>query len=593
MKALKVLGVIFIIYISAYFISGLTGIDAFGCFFVAILLYFGVTKGKKFILWLQTHGAKDLNPKTQVTGSNPVDAVILKCAKCNEKITVNDKFCGKCGAAIEGDNIKVEENPEAINKPKEEPKKILSSHDFDPKFSLTEDKMLESFINEEIAKAKMFENKELLPEGIVNKKRIFNIIFSFLVFVFVALIFFHFPIWTYLIGLVILFITYKKTRNYDMMTYLKKQAISRPGEKISNIVMNAKVNCVIDNSKKILIVGLVIAVILPMVMFFKPVILYEKMDNGYAVRYYIFGLTNFTNVTIPEKHRGKDVVSLRGNTFSNMPFISKVTLPDTIKEIRGQAFKNVKSLKEIKLPSKLEYLGGGAFYNCTSLRHIEIPDTVTYIGGEAFYNAEYLTSVKLSDNITEIRGSTFENCDMLKEITIPDKVTRIGGHAFYGNTSLEKVNIGADSKLEEIGSSAFRLCHSLEEITIPANVYVNERAFKESPTRINRIGEVEAHTTDSYKFNAIVYEKIGVKSLATKYGRDAVMKSVYLTVKSRNINDKFYEYIVEYDDGNEIKEYILNIDTPFAIVNENFAFEIEKYYFKYDYDKVWIDTYYN
>jgi hypothetical protein len=81
------------------------------------------------------------------------------------------------------------------------------------------------------------------------------------------------------------------------------------------------------------------------------------MDGGYGVRYYAFGLTNFISATIPEEHNGKPVISLRGNTFSNMFFLKEVKLPDTITEIRGQAFKNCISLKSVNIPKNLEYLG--------------------------------------------------------------------------------------------------------------------------------------------------------------------------------------------------------------------------------------------
>ena len=52
------------------------------------------------------------------------------------------------------------------------------------------------------------------------------------------------------------------------------------------------------------------------------------------------------------------------------------------------------------------------------------------------------------------------------------------------------MGIGPNSKLSEIGSSAFRQCYSLQNITIPTDTYVNERAFKESPTTVNRYGSV-------------------------------------------------------------------------------------------------------
>ena len=114
-----------------------------------------------------------------------------------------------------------------------------------------------------------------------------------------------------------------------------------------------------------------------------------------------------------------------------------------------------------------------------------LPEHLTYLGGEAFYHCSSLEEVNLPAGLTEIRGNTFEECSSLLRIEIPDNVTRIGGHAFYGNTSLEEVVISPDSKLQQIGSSAFRCCDSLREITLPRGVSVNERAFKETPVRID------------------------------------------------------------------------------------------------------------
>lgn len=418
---------------------------------------------------------------TQISEKIPnVTGIVLKCASCGANLTLNHKFCTSCGRPFDGNNVKVEMGTSDVPLIKQE--KFVSQKDFDPIFSLPEDNLVEEFLNKELVKAGVDKDCKLIPSDILKKKKIFNLIFSLLVFIYTVLIFFHFPFLTYIIGIVILFIFFKMTRNYNLMKYLKKQLKLRPSEKISNIVMSVKNTFVPDNSRKALLVSIFVAVTLPLIIFINPRILYEKTDGGYAVRYYAFGISNFTTATIPETYKNENVISLRGNTFSNMPFLKDVNLPDTIIEIRGQAFKNNINLTTVKLPNNLNYLGGGAFYNCTSLTTIEIPNSVTYIGGEAFYNAKNLKSIKLSNNLTEIRGSTFENCSSLESIEIPDSVTRIGGHAFYGNSSLSAVTIGINSKLTEIGSSAFRRCSRLYEITLPNNVYVNERAFKESPT---------------------------------------------------------------------------------------------------------------
>ena len=368
-------------------------------------------------------------------------------------------------------------------------KVAVSPKNFDKIYSLSEDKMIEEFINRELAKAGIDKSSKLIPSDILKRKKILNTIFSILIFVFITLIFFHFPIYTYIVGLMILFVFFRVTRKYDLIKYLNKQLKARPQEKISNIVMNVKNTFTTDNSKSVFVISLLVAIVLPLIIFSSPRIIYERTDGGYAVRYYIFGLTNFKTATIPEIYKNEKVVSLRGNTFSNMPFLESVSLPESITEIRGQAFKNCYKLEEVNIPQKLEYLGGGAFYNVKSIKRIELPDTLTYLGGESFYGAKSLEYVKLSNRLTEIRGDSFEYCTSLTSITIPNSVMRIGGHAFYGDSSLSKVSISENSKLQEIGSSAFRQCSSLNNIVIPSNTYVNERAFKESPTAIYRYAE--------------------------------------------------------------------------------------------------------
>lgn len=450
--------------------------------FIIVPICAAITKTSMFGRSNQVIRTTSTPPTTPLP--DQVKGIELKCAKCNAVLQIKDKFCSNCGEPFDGNNVVVSENANASVQTL--PKVAVLPTSFDNIYSLSEDKMVEEFINRELAKAGIDKSSKLIPSDILKRKKILNIIFSILIFVFMTLIFFHFPIYTYIVGLVILFIFFRVTKKYNLIKYLKKQLKARPQEKISNIVMNVKNTFTTDNSKGIFAISLLVAIILPLIIFSSPRIIYERVDDGYAVRYYIFGLTNFKTVVIPEIYKNENVVSLRGNTFSNMPFLEIVILPDSITEIRGQAFKNCYNLKEVNMPKKLEYLGGGAFYNAKSIKRIELPDTLTYLGGESFYGAKSLEYVKLSNSLTEIRGDSFEYCTSLKSITIPDNVTRIGGHAFYGNSSLSKVSISENSKLQEIGSSAFRQCSRLYNINIPSGTYVNERAFKESPTVVNR-----------------------------------------------------------------------------------------------------------
>lgn len=341
-------------------------------------------------------------------------------------------------------------------------KRIVHAEDFDPLFAMPEEDCVEGFIKREMQRAGITEEQNLIPEDMLRRKNILNAILAVLLFVYISLFFFHFPMKTYVIGLLILVVYAFLASRYQLIKYLKKEIRSRSQEKISNIVMNVKASMVPDYSKKLKWALIAVAVAGSLLLFSKPRIFYEQADDGYYVRFYVYGLTNMTTATIPDTYQGEKVVGLRGNTFSNMPFLTEVSLPDSITEIRGQAFKNCRSLERVTLPKHLTYLGGEAFYHCSSLEEVNLP-----VG------------------LTEIRGNTFEECSSLLRIEIPDNVTRIGGHAFYGNTSLEEVVISPDSKLQQIGSSAFRCCDSLREITLPRGVSVNERAFKETPVRID------------------------------------------------------------------------------------------------------------
>lgn len=468
---------------------------------ILIVTIVTVIKSKKNNLSLNNFKVNQSKRDVSSSTNSSVNGVELKCAKCNSTLKITDTVCPNCGEPFDSNNVIVSENSNAtVAVPF---KTAVLPTSFDKIYQLSEDKLLEEFINKELNKAG-FASSKLIPNDILKRKKIFNLIFSFLLFVFICLIFFHFPIYTYIIGIIILIVFFLLTRRYNLMKYLKKQVKARPSEKISNIVMNAKSTFVDDNTKKIFLNSLLIAIILPLFIFLNPRIIYEKVDGGYAVRYYIFGLTNFKTATIPETHNNEKVVSLRGNTFSNMPFLESVILPDSITEIRGQAFKNCVNLTSVNIPKNLEYLGGGAFYNAKSISYIELPDTLTYLGGEAFYAAKSLESIKLSKNLIEIRGNTFEHCTSLKSIIIPNNVRRIGAHAFYGATSLSSVSFTESSRLIEIGSSAFRQCYSLYSIKLPYGTSVNERAFKESPTIISYfdyyLGDIKSTYNDRNVF---------------------------------------------------------------------------------------------
>ena len=361
----------------------------------------------------------------------------LVCASCGNKLDEKQDFCPKCGISTEQSKINL-----LVLK-----KFLKSINTIAPpemqKYYTIEGTYVNDYIDAELEKYDM-KDKHFLPRKLYNRKKIFKVLLSILFIIFNMLIFFHRGIVLYLCLAIIMLILYLFTYKFTTRSYIVKEFEARPNEKMNNIMLGIKNDLVKDNSMWILVVGFALSIIIPSIIFFNPRAIYETNGNEAALRFYTLGIVNNSKAVIPEEYNGKKVTSIRGDVFANMLFLKEVVLPESIEEIRGGAFSGDISLEKINLPSK----------------------------------------------ITEIKGNTFENCSSLKSIKIPDSVTRIGGHAFYGNASLNEVILTSNSNLREIGSSAFRRCYSLNVITIPNNTYVNERAFKESPTRIMRFNEV-------------------------------------------------------------------------------------------------------
>lgn len=198
--------------------------------------------------------------------------------------------------------------------------RIVHAEDFDPLFAMSEEDCVEGFIKREMQRAGITEEQNLIPEDMLRRKNILNAVLAVLLFVYISLFFFHFPMKTYVIGLIILVVYAFLTSRYQLIKYLKKEIRSRSQEKISNIVMNVKASMVPDYSKKLKWALMAVAVAGSLLLFSKPRIFYEQADDGYYVRFYVYGLTNMTTATIPDTYQGEKVVGLRGNTFSNMPF---------------------------------------------------------------------------------------------------------------------------------------------------------------------------------------------------------------------------------------------------------------------------------
>ena len=100
--------------------------------------------------------------------------------------------------------------------------RIVHAEDFDPLFAMSEEDCVEGFIKREMQRAGISEEQNLIPEDMLRRKNILNAVLAVLLFVYISLFFFHFPMKTYVIGLIILVVYAFLTSRYQLIKYLKK-----------------------------------------------------------------------------------------------------------------------------------------------------------------------------------------------------------------------------------------------------------------------------------------------------------------------------------------------------------------------------------
>ena len=217
------------------------------------------------------------------------------------------------------------------------------------------------------------------------------------------------------------------------------------------------------------------------------------------------------------------------------PFLTSVTIPNTVTTIEKCAFLDCNSLTHITIPVSVNIIGDAAFgrcqnvtqliwnaRNCSSMgglivehiteltigdevetlpsffisssdgyitgakiKSLHIPASVTSIGNCAFAGCSELESITVDSQ--NPRYDSRENCNAIidkngmtliagcKNTIIPSTVVAIGDDAFYGSGVS---NIDIPIAVTSIGSKAFYNCSALTGITLPSNLTkISEHTF--------------------------------------------------------------------------------------------------------------------
>ena len=156
------------------------------------------------------------------------------------------------------------------------------------------------------------------------------------------------------------------------------------------------------------------------------------------------------------------------------PYITKLTLPDSITSIGENIFNNCKALSTINYKGDIK-----SWCEISGVKNLPSANRTLNVDSK-----EIAGKLIISDGVQNINDYAFAYCNKLTSVTIPDSVTSIGEDAFYGcnietatiptiacssikNAKLKTVTITSG---ESICEGAFYGCNELTNITIPDSV---------------------------------------------------------------------------------------------------------------------------
>ena len=169
-----------------------------------------------------------------------------------------------------------------------------------------------------------------------------------------------------------------------------------------------------------------------------------------------FAFSNISSVVYP-----RNLESIKKETFILSPYLTSVTIPETVVNIEENAFWGCERLSEVKiLGSSLRSIGPAAFKKCSKLTSINIPNSVTEICDSAFQYCETLPSITLPPSLTHL-GSAFKRCYKLRSVILSPNLTEIRDETFC-SCALDTIII--PNSVKRIGKSAFAYCSKLSSI---------------------------------------------------------------------------------------------------------------------------------
>jgi hypothetical protein len=173
-------------------------------------------------------------------------------------------------------------------------------------------------------------------------------------------------------------------------------------------------------------------------------------------------------VVVPSTYQNLPVTAIGTGAFQHFPYLTQVSIPDSVTQIDDQAFAFCRSLTSIQLPDGVTSLGFQAFFMCSNLSGVTLGNSLTSIPDQAFTGCRSLQRLTIPSKARFIGKNAFTDCASLTSIEIPDSLYWIKDEAFHSCSSLKSLTL--PTSITSIGDRAFLFCSSLSEVYVPLGV---------------------------------------------------------------------------------------------------------------------------
>ncbi len=228
------------------------------------------------------------------------------------------------------------------------------------------------------------------------------------------------------------------------------------------------------------------------------------------------------DIVVPDSFENLPVTAIGSGAFSELTYVTSLTLPATVTSIEDSAFENLDLVGTINIPAIVTNIGARAFMNCESITNLVIPTGVKVINDRTFSGCVNLKDLVLPANIESIGAGAFEYCSSLPEFIMTDTVTSLGDSAFYGCSGM--TNIVLSATLTDLPSYTLKYCSALVKIRIPGSI---SKIGRESVSECSEL-------TDAYIEDGV--EVIGERAFAN----DTKLKNLRLPKGLKNIGEQAF-----------------------------------------------------